>query len=269
MPELVTRLERPMDAAWPAAERDEAGGWVLRAASGVTQRANSVWPREPGEDPEALRRSLAEARRWYRDRRLPLIFQVFEGPGHATLNAFLDAEGFTRQSETLILTRQLDAADEDSEAAAASGVEVLDHPSEEWLRLWWSVDGRGGPENLPPARTVLEGCPSLYALVRDEHGEPAAVGRLALPGDGDDGAAATAAGIYGMATRPDARRKGYAGQVLRTLLREAEARGRRDCWLLVTAANAGARELYARAGFSVAGRYLYRQDRPRRALTGC
>ncbi|WP_432394714.1 GNAT family N-acetyltransferase [Pseudarthrobacter sp. L19] len=271
MPELVPRLEWLMDAAWPASERSGAGGWVLRAASGVTQRANSVWPREPGEDPEALRRTLAEARRWYRDRRLPLIFQVFEGPGHATLNAFLDAEGFTRQSETLILTRQVsgNAAEGVAEAAPESDMEVLDHPSEEWLRLWWSVDGRGGPENLPVARTILEGCPSLYALVRDEHGEPAAVGRLALPVDDADAAAATAAGIYGMATRPDARRNGYAGRVLRTLLCEAEARGRRDCWLLVTAANAGARELYARAGFSVAGRYLYRQDRPRRALTGC
>lgn len=271
MPELVPRLEWLMDTAWPAAERAGAGGWVLRAASGVTQRANSVWPREPGEDPEALRRSLAESRCWYRDRRLPLIFQVFEGPGYAPLNAVLDAEGFTRQSETLILTSDLGGspADGGSEAAAASEAEVLDHPSEEWLRLWWSVDGRGGPENLPVARTILEGCPSLYALVRDEHGEPVAVGRLALPGDGADGAAADAAGIYGMATRPDARRQGYAGRVLRTLLREAEARGRRDCWLLVTAANAGARELYARAGFSLAGRYLYRQDRLRGALTGC
>ncbi|MDN3936730.1 GNAT family N-acetyltransferase [Arthrobacter sp. YD4] len=271
MPELLPRLERLMDAAWPAAQRDEAGGWVLRAASGVTQRANSVWPREPGEDPEALRRSLAEARRWYRERRLPLIFQVFEGPGYAPLNAVLDDEGFTRQSETLILTRGLsgNAADGDSEAAAASEVEVLDHPSEEWLLLWWSVDGRGGVESLPVARAILEGCPSLYALVRDGHGEPAAVGRLALPADDGDFGAATAAGIYGMATRPDARRSGYAGRVLRTLLREAEARGRRECWLLVTAANTAARELYARAGFSLAGSYLYRQDRPRRAPTGC
>ena len=43
-----------MDAAWPAAEREESGGWVLRAASGVTQRANSVWPRDPGDDPHRL-----------------------------------------------------------------------------------------------------------------------------------------------------------------------------------------------------------------------
>ena len=44
----MSGLEELMDAAWPAAEREESGGWVLRAASGVTQRANSVWPREPG-----------------------------------------------------------------------------------------------------------------------------------------------------------------------------------------------------------------------------
>jgi ribosomal protein S18 acetylase RimI-like enzyme len=35
------------------------------------------------------------------------------------------------------------------------------------------------------------------------------------------------------------------------------------------ASNTGARELYARAGFREAGRYLYRQDRPKRHLTGC
>jgi predicted GNAT family acetyltransferase len=40
-------------------------------------------------------------------------------------------------------------------------------------------------------------------------------------------------------------------------------------WLLVTAANSAARELYQQAGFEEASRYLYRQERPRRALTGC
>jgi RimJ/RimL family protein N-acetyltransferase len=40
-------------------------------------------------------------------------------------------------------------------------------------------------------------------------------------------------------------------------------------WLLVTAANEAAQQLYARAGFTESGRYLYRQQRPRRALTGC
>ncbi|NUT72820.1 GNAT family N-acetyltransferase [Pseudarthrobacter sp. C4D7] len=261
MPELVPRLESLMDAAWPALERHDAGDWILRAAVGVTQRANSVWPREPGEDPEALRRSLAGARRWYRDRRLPLIFQVFDGAGYAPLNAFLDAEGFTRQSETLILSLVLagSAADGGSGAAPTAGVEVLPHPSEEWLRVWWEVDGRGGDDALAVAGEILRGCPSLYALVRDGDGRAAAVGRLALP----------AGSAHGMATLPAARRRGFASAILQSLLQAGDARGVDGFWLLVTAANHGAQELYAQAGFRETGRYLYRQERPRRGLTGC
>lgn len=258
MPELTPQLERLMDAAWPAAQRDEAGGWVLRAASGVTQRANSVWPREPGEDPEALRRTLAEARRWYRDRRLPLIFQVFEGPGYAPLNAVLDAEGFTRQSETLIMSRP---SGNGFPGSGSGRVEVQDAPDEEWLHLWWSVDGRGGEGQRDTARAILTGCPSLYALVRGDDGVPAAVGRLAMVhGTG---------GIYCMATSASGRRRGYATAVLQALLAEGGAHGVDRFWLLVTAANQAARQLYSKAGFTESGRYIYRQQRPRRALTGC
>jgi hypothetical protein len=42
---LLPDLEYAMDAAWPAPDRALSGGWVLRAAGGVTQRANSIWPR--------------------------------------------------------------------------------------------------------------------------------------------------------------------------------------------------------------------------------
>ncbi|MET1064056.1 MAG: GNAT family N-acetyltransferase [Arthrobacter sp.] len=250
-----------MDTAWPAAEREESGGWVLRAAAGVTQRANSVWPREPGGDPHGLLARLREARLWYRNRRLPLIFQVFDGPGYAQLNAVLDEEGFTRQSESLVLVR---AGGTDSPVPDA-GVEITTEPSAEWLRLWWSVDGRGDETALAVARGILERCPSLYALVRDDDGVPAAVGRLAVP----PGAAAGTGGLYCMATRPDARRRGHGSRILQGLLRAGDARGLSSYWLLVTAANAGARELYARAGFQAAARYLYRQERPKRHLTGC
>lgn len=259
--EPMPGIEALMDAAWPAAERDHSGGWVLRAASGVTQRANSVWPREPGGEPHGLLAALREARLWYRNRRLPLIFQVFEDPRYAPLNAVLDEEGFTRQSETLVLVR-----DGGSDAPAADpGVEISTEPTPEWLRLWWAVDGRGDDTALAVACGILERCPSLYALVRDDDGRPAAVGRLAIPGDGGGGTG----GLYCMATRPDARRRGHAARILRALLREGDARGVGGYWLLVMASNAGARELYARAGFRTAGRYLYRQERPKRHLTGC
>ncbi|WP_231938629.1 GNAT family N-acetyltransferase [Arthrobacter sp. B6] len=258
-------IERAMDAAWPAPDRDETGEWVLRAAGGVTQRANSIWPRpethgRPHEKPALLR----QARAWYRSRRLPVIFQVFDNARNEALNAFLDAEGFTRQSETVILVR--DAGGD--EPVPDAGVEISAGPSAEWLRLWWSVDGRGGEDSLATARGILEGCPSLYALVRDDDGVPAAVGRLAVP-PRRQGAHGDWGGLYCMATRLDARRLGYGTRVLAALLQSGAAQRLDGYWLMVTAANSGARELYAKAGFREAGRYLYRQERPKRHLTGC
>lgn len=286
-------LELLMDAAWPAADRFETNGWVLRAASGVTQRANSVWPREPGSDQPAQHAALRAARLWYRDRRLPLIFQLFDDPRSAGLHAVLDAEGFTRQSETLVMWMDAGTTPTSADSAVPqpavaqplvpeppmpdAGVELSTEPSPEWLRLWWEVDGRGGPRELATARTILMGCPAVYALVRSDDGLPAAVGRLAIPpgtpaaadGGVPGGAEVRWGGLYGMATRPDARRRGYARQIMRALLREGAARRLAGYWLLVTASNHGAQQLYAHAGFSEAGRYLYRQERPKRHLTGC
>jgi ribosomal protein S18 acetylase RimI-like enzyme len=254
-----------MDAAWLAPDREEAGGWVLRAADGVTQRANSIWSRPAPDgrqdDNPAL---LRQARAWYRSRRLPVIFQIFDNARTEALNAFLDAEGFTRQSETLILVRGGGA---DSPLPDA-GVELATEPSAEWLRLWWSVDGRGGADSLATAGAILAGCPSLYALVRDDDGVPAAVGRLATPPRGQEGPGAWG-GLYCMATRPDVRRRGYGTRVLQALLHAGAAQRLDGYWLLVTAANHGAQELYAGAGFREAGRYFYRQERPKRHLTGC
>jgi N-acetylglutamate synthase len=244
-----------MDAAWPSADRHDTGEWVFRAAGGVTQRANSVWPRSMAADPAY---ALREAVQWYRQRRLPLIFQVTETAANSKLNQLLDEQGFTRQSETLILAR---SAGRGILPPAFAKAEIQDQPDKEWLDLWWSVDGRGGQAEQATARGILAGCPSLYALVKDDDGVPAAVGRLAMvEGTG---------GIYCMATSAPHRRRGYASSVLQALLSEGASRGLDHFWLLVTAGNQAAQQLYSQMGFKESGRYLYRQQRPRKTPTGC
>ncbi|MHC6220906.1 GNAT family N-acetyltransferase [Arthrobacter sp. MMS24-S77] len=251
-------IEGLMDQAWPAHDREETGGWVMRAAGGVTQRANSVWPKEQASDHES---AIRAATQWYRSRRLPLIFQIFEDERSAGLNAVLDTQRFTRQSETLIMVRPAGELSGTSHGDLAAAVEISDQPSEEWLRLWWSVDGRGGGSELEIAQSILVSCPSLYALVRDDDGAPAAVGRLALvEGRG---------GVYCMATTAQHRRRGYGRQVLDALLTAGKRRGVSEFWLLVMASNTGAQALYDGAGFAEHGRYVYRQARPQRALSGC
>lgn len=250
----VELIEQLMDRAWPALEQEDTGAWVLRAAGGVTQRANSVWPRDQAEDPEAAVRA---ATLWYRARRLPVIFQVFDKQRGEALNTVLDAQRFTRQSDTLVMVRGADGIPESQPA----GVELFDEPTEEWLRLWWSVDGRGGDAERETARRILTGCPSLYALVRDDDGVPAAVGRLALV-DGWGG-------VYSMATSAAHRRRGHATRVLDALVAEGAARGLQSFWLLVMAANHGAQALYERGGFTPQASYVYRQAPLTRAPGGC
>lgn len=261
----MPEFEVLMDAAWPATERQDTGEWVLRAASGVTQRANSVWVRDTAADESV---AMRDAVQWYRRNRLPVIYQLAEDPHdprhqrHESLNSLLDAAGYTRQSETLVMHRDsVPVLSVPVQSAAGTGVEVLPDPSEEWLELWWSVDGRGGFEELGVAGRILTGCPALYALVRDDDGVPAAVGRLALVGG--------YGGLYCMATRPDARRQGHARRIINALLAEGLTHGVSGYWLMVTASNPAGQELYLQAGFTEAGRYVYRQERPKRHLTGC
>ncbi|WP_327077629.1 N-acetyltransferase [Pseudarthrobacter chlorophenolicus] len=194
---------------------------------------------------------------------MPLIFQVTATAEAAALNTFLDAEGFTTQSETLIMTRG--PWRQDPVAKPRPAVELASAPSAEWLGVWWTVDGRGGNDALAIARTILEGCPAVYALARDSAGQPAAVGRLALP----DAGPGARGGLYSMATSPEARRRGYGTAVLDALLTAGAERDLAGYWLLVTAANHGAQALYRGAGFRESGRYVYRQERPKRHLTGC
>jgi ribosomal protein S18 acetylase RimI-like enzyme len=65
-------------------------------------------------------------------------------------------------------------------------------------------------------------------------------------------------GIFGMGTRPEARRQGAATAVLHTLARWAVEHDAARLYLQVEADNTSARALYERAGFVDAYRYHYR-----------
>ena len=138
-------------------------------------------------------------------------------------------------------------ADADVVAAASrAGAELADEPTEAWMDLWWLVDGRGDRTARAVARAILTGVPARYASIVDDQGV-AAVGRVAA----FDGWA----GIYCLAVRPDARRRGLGAAVLRALATTAV--GRR-LWLQVQADNAAARGLYMSAGFTPAFTHHYR-----------
>jgi ribosomal protein S18 acetylase RimI-like enzyme len=99
---------------------------------------------------------------------------------------------------------------------------------------------------LAVAGKILSAGPARYASVRDDTGV-AAVGRLAVVGDWG--------GLYCVAVRPDARRRGLGTAILRGVLEQSDVS---RCWLQVRADNHAARAMYDRLGFTPAARYHYR-----------
>ena len=233
------RLQRLMDLAWPAPETVAIGGWRARFADGVTRRANSVLP---NADPVDVDAAITAVERAYAERGLPPTFQVTPGARPSDLDSRLADRGYRVDAPTQVLVA--DAAT--NSASLTTDASVTDEPDEAWMDLWWLVDGRGDGAARAVARTILTGVPGRYASIADEQGL-AAVGRLALVDDW--------AGIYCMAVRPDARRRGLGAAMLRVL---ANAASGRRLWLQVLADNPAARALYASAGFTPAFTHHYR-----------
>ncbi|RZS90227.1 acetyltransferase (GNAT) family protein [Motilibacter rhizosphaerae] len=234
------RLDLLAHHGWPALEVVERDGWLLRFAGGVTQRANSALPLTVPRAgvPRALE-AVVEA---YAARGLPPLVQV-SGASPSGLADELSSQGWSPGDVAVA-----EVADVALVAAEAAGVELSAVPSQEWLDLWWSVDGRGGDAELEVARRILTGCPSVYALARDGGG-PVAVGRLALV-EGWGGA-------YCLAVRSGARRQGHGTRVLRALAAAGRDAGAERLWLQVLEHNAPARAAYERLGFAPVDSYRY------------
>lgn len=230
-----------MRAGWPAIDEVEVDGWVARFSLGVTQRANSVLPLAAPAD---LGATLSRVERLYAERGLPVVFQLGPTARPAGLDQVLADRGYAFGSPTSLQTRRVD-----DPAPPRADVAIAGAPDDEWLERWWQVDGRGDDAALAAAVRILGGGPALYATLRDTAGV-AAVGRLALVGEWG--------GVYCMAVRPDARRRGHGAAVLSGLLHAGHARGVTRAWLHVRAENTAAIALYRRAGFTEASRYHYR-----------
>lgn len=222
----------------------DVDGWVVRRSGGVTQRANSVAPLSAPADVSA---ALARVEELYRADGLPAIFQLGPTVAPADLDARLAARGYGYGSPTSV--EVADVAAVLARLPSGPAVDVAGEPDDRWMDLWWAVDGRGDDSALALARGILTAGPALYGSVL-AGGEVVAVARLAVVGEWG--------GVYCMAVRPEARRRGLGSVVLRGVLSHAAERGVRRCWLQVRAENSAARALYAGAGFTTAARYHYR-----------
>ena len=105
----ISAFERMSARHWQATEQAHLGGWLLRAASGFTGRANSALPLgEPGMPTE---RAVDEVEAWYRRRGLKPMIVIATGldaDGNA-LDHLLARRGWPRrQAPALVMTASTD-----------------------------------------------------------------------------------------------------------------------------------------------------------------
>ena len=225
-------LERLAADAWPALEQVDVDGWRLRASAGVTRRANSALPL-------SSTLPIDEVIEFYRSRGLPPAVQVSDDVTDEAL-ALL---GWQRDVDVEVMVGPV--------PAGPSSAVVADAPDGAWLDCWWTVDGRGGAEQLEVARRMLAviAAPAAYvSVVHDGH--TVAVGR----GVAQEGHL----GVFSMAVRPELRRRGLGRQVLHSLGAWGKGLGARTAYLQVFDGNVQARALYASAGLATAHTYHYR-----------
>ena len=237
-------LEPLADDAWPARERARLGGWRLNSSSGRSMRINACWPlATPDRDPEA---ALDAVEAWFAERGLPPRFKLTDGVvAPADLAERLAARGYRACKATVVMLGQLkDVAGGEGDAA----IRLSDRPDATFEAVFTATAGdpEDGRERLEAVGRIP--APARFARL-DIDGVPAAIGASAIGGG--------YAGIFGMRTVPDHRRKGLARRVLRALLAEAKTLGAERAWLQVEADNAPAIALYADEGFEPGYRYSY------------
>ena len=237
----VDALERAAMRAWPALETIEHEGFVLRAADGYTRRANCATALGPGSGDLPAR--IAWCERQLAARGLPAVFRVLSAGGPDGLDAALEAAGYRRDGESLVMTLDLPAAPAPPHALRAV-------PIDAWLLLYERLNERG-PEGRALHRRLLESVQGERLLAALDAGDEAVGCGLGVR----EGAFA---GLFDLAVAPALRGQGYGRRLVDELLRWAAEGRARTAYLQVLVENAVAIRLYERLGFRVAYRYWYR-----------
>lgn len=204
-------------------------------------RTNACWPL--GEPDREIETAIDAAEAWFQARGLPPRFKLTDGATMPEdLPQRLARRGYADGKKTLVMIGPaLGQSDPEVTLSAAPD------PSFEAV-LTASAGG-----NFDDARERLETLARIPAPARFARlvvgGQPAALGACAVEGEW--------AGVFGMRTTSEHRRKGLARRVLGALLAEAALLGARRAYLQVEASNGPAIALYERDGFAAGYAYRY------------
>ena len=234
----VLELDEICNLTWPATENIENSGWLIRAADGVTKRANSILPLTASLEAGALNNfeeKFAAAQVFYQNRNLPTIFQVAL-PTWQVLADKLHSIGAEETIRGNTMVADLSSAKQ----KVANNLEVRksDQFSNEWLEL----------QPTPGIEKILSGCAATYLSIVKE-GKTVATCRIAL--------AKGWSSITRVYVHQDFRGQGLGKVIVAAALEASYEQGATKALLQVEASNAIAIGVYESLGFNFHHEYSY------------
>jgi len=234
----VLELDQICNLTWPATEELENSGWLMRAANGVTNRANSVLPLEANLEVGALTdfdKKLAVAQEFYEARNLPTIFQVAL-PTWQVLSDKLRSIGAV---ETLCgNTMVADITSSSQIVPAEFEIMQSNQPNDEWLAV----------QPAPGIEKIMSGCAATYLTVV-KSGQAIATCRFALANDWSS--------ITRVYVHQDFRGQGLGKTIVAAALEASFEQGATKAVLQVDASNAIAIGVYESLGFNFHHEYSF------------
>jgi ribosomal protein S18 acetylase RimI-like enzyme len=234
----VLELDQICDLTWPATENLENSGWLMRAAGGVTNRANSVLPLAASLEAGPLtnfEEKLNVAQEFYGKRNLPTIFQIAD-PTWQILAEKLRSIGAVETLRGNTMVADLTS----HKQKMPIGFEITQ--SANFSNGWMELPPKPGIEK------ILSGCAATYLTVIKD-AQMIATCRIAL--------AMGWSSITRVYVHQDFRGQGLGKAIVAAALETSFEQGAAKAVLQVEASNAIAIGVYESLGFNFHHEYSY------------
>lgn len=250
METTIKQLEDMSLNAWPSHKMELYDGWILRFSYFYTHRTNSV--EQFGGSTLPWREKIPYCEAVYRRLGTPAIFKIspLVSPD---FDYVLENRGYQIEHTTNVMTLELNNI---ATEILSDKVQISEQISQKWIESLFDLKKMTNPIH----RAVV---PSMYqAILKEtlcasitENGEIVATGLGILDRD--------YIGIYAIHVREDYRKRGYARQILGSLLLKGQKKGAQKAYLQVVEGNHPARALYEALGFRYFYTYWFRvQNQP-------
>jgi len=237
--------------AWPALLEEELPFGVLRFAYGVSRRTNCLSLFVGARSDWAQLSSLAET--FFERFEQPAIIRVLSIPcanETAELDRHLEINGYQFVTPTrVMLCNVVPSAPEElsTQSNLATSVNL-----DAWLSAWHELSGKSSHERAIH-QLMLQRLPRNHLLLvqYDGNDQPVSSG-MAVCED-------QLMGVFGIATTPSQRNKGFARNLVLQLMNWGGKQEASTAYLQVEEANTAAASVYESLGFREAYRYWYRE----------